>query len=89
MSRVRVAVVGAGSWGRNHVRTLAGMAEAELVAVCDVDERRLTQVQRQLPAVRVTARLAEALDGPEAVVVTLLMRATDDPRNERRLMRHM
>jgi predicted dehydrogenase len=45
------------------------MAEAELVTVCDVDERRLSQVQRQFPAVRVTARLVEALDGAEAVVV--------------------
>ena len=69
MSRVRVAVIGAGSWGRNHVRTLAGMADAELTAVCDVDERRLAQVQKQFPSVRVTARLSEALDGAEAVVV--------------------
>jgi len=69
MSRVRVAVIGAGSWGRNHVRTLAGMAEAELVAVCDVDERRLAQVQKQFSSVRVTARLADALEGAEAVVV--------------------
>jgi len=69
MSRVRVAVIGAGSWGRNHVRTLAGMAEAELAAVCDVDERRLGQVQKQFPSVKVTARLTEALDAAEAVVV--------------------
>jgi predicted dehydrogenase len=69
MSKVRVAVVGAGSWGRNHVRTLAGMAEAELTAVCDVDEKRLGQVQRQFPAVRVTPHLADALAGAEAVVV--------------------
>jgi predicted dehydrogenase len=69
MSRVRVAVIGAGSWGRNHVRALAGMAEAELVAVCDVDEHRLTQVQKQFSSVRVTTRLAEALEGAEAVVV--------------------
>jgi predicted dehydrogenase len=69
MSRVRVAVVGAGSWGRNHVRTLAGMAEAELVAVCDVDERRLGQVHRQFPSVQVTQRLEDVLGVVEAVVV--------------------
>ena len=40
MSRLKVAVVGAGAWGRNHVRTLAGMADVELVAVCDLDARR-------------------------------------------------
>jgi len=69
MSRVRVAVVGAGNWGRNHVRTLAGMAEAELTVVCDVDERRLGQVQRQFPSVRVTPRLEDALSLADAVVV--------------------
>jgi predicted dehydrogenase len=69
MTKVRVAVVGAGSWGRNHVRTVAGMAEAELAAVCDVDAKRLGQVRRQFPSVRVTPRLDEALDGADAVVV--------------------
>ena len=32
MNTVRIAVVGAGNWGRNHVRTLASMADVELVA---------------------------------------------------------
>src|SRR5207245_2300641 len=30
VKRLRVGVVGAGAWGRNHVRTVAGLAEAEL-----------------------------------------------------------
>ena len=69
MSRVRVAVIGAGSWGRNHVRTIAGLPEAELAAVCDVDAQRRAQVARQFPATRVTADVDEALAGADAVVV--------------------
>jgi predicted dehydrogenase len=42
--RLRVAVIGLGSMGANHARVLAAMAEAELVAVCDVNEARLGAV---------------------------------------------
>jgi predicted dehydrogenase len=69
MSRLRVAVIGAGSWGRNHVRTIASLQEAELAAVCDVDAQRRAQVSRQFPAVTVTADVDEALDRADAVVV--------------------
>jgi predicted dehydrogenase len=69
MSRLRIAVVGAGSWGRNHVRTLASLPEAELTAVCDTDEQRLAQVARQFPAVKATPSLDEALATAQAVVV--------------------
>ena len=42
---VRVAVVGAGEWGINHVRTFAQLREAHLVSVCDLDGSRLQQVR--------------------------------------------
>ncbi|MEM2424874.1 MAG: Gfo/Idh/MocA family oxidoreductase [Candidatus Bathyarchaeia archaeon] len=44
MDRVRVAVVGAGFWGRNHVRVLSEIPEVELVAVCDADGRRAEEI---------------------------------------------
>jgi predicted dehydrogenase len=69
MTRVRVAVIGAGSWGRNHVRTIAGLPEAELAAVCDLDPQRRAQVARQFPTVTVTADLEQALSAADAVVV--------------------
>jgi len=37
---VRVAVIGAGFWGRNHVRVLSDIEECEVVAVCDVNVER-------------------------------------------------
>jgi predicted dehydrogenase len=67
--RIRVAAVGAGNWGRNHVRNLAALPEAELVAVCDIDESRRALIQRQYPAVKVTSDSAEALDLAEAAVI--------------------
>jgi predicted dehydrogenase len=69
VKRVRVAAIGAGNWGRNHVRNLAALPEAELVAVCDTSEQRRAAVQRQYPAVLVTADYEKALELAEAAVI--------------------
>jgi predicted dehydrogenase len=69
MTRLKVAVVGTGAWGRNHVRTVAGLGDATLAAVCDLDETRLDQVRRQYPGALATTSLDEALATAEAVVV--------------------
>jgi len=41
---LRVAVIGAGFWGKNHIRVFHELPNAELVAVCDVDEERARSV---------------------------------------------
>ena len=40
MTRLKLGIIGAGAWGRNHVRTAAGLADGELAAVCDSDAKR-------------------------------------------------
>lgn len=42
--RIRVAVVGAGEFGRNHVRVYSQLPQAELVGVVDVDAERAARV---------------------------------------------
>lgn len=69
MKRLKVGVVGAGAWGRNHVRTVAGLAEAELAAVCDSDPKVRERVSRQYPAALVTGDVAALLDAVDAVIV--------------------
>ncbi len=69
MSRLKVGVIGAGAWGRNHVRTLAGLPGADLVAVCDASAAVREKMGRQFPAVRFTDDVAQLLDAVEAVVV--------------------
>jgi len=69
MKKTKVAVIGAGNWGRNHVRTLAALPEADLVAVCDADPGRRSAVERQYPAVFTTDEVAKALDKADAAVV--------------------
>jgi UDP-N-acetylglucosamine 3-dehydrogenase len=36
----KIAVVGAGFWGRNHLRILSELPEVELIAVCDLDRQK-------------------------------------------------
>ena len=69
MSRLRLGVVGAGAWGRNHVRTAAGLAEAELAAVCDIDARVRERLARQHPTVHITADVNDLLGRVDAVVI--------------------
>jgi predicted dehydrogenase len=69
MTRVRVGVIGAGAWGKNHVRTLATLPETELAAVCDLDAAVRERVARQHPGAFVTDSPAELLKRVEAVVI--------------------
>ncbi|HEY6853791.1 MAG TPA: Gfo/Idh/MocA family oxidoreductase, partial [Gemmatimonadales bacterium] len=61
MTRLRVGVIGAGAWGKNHVRTVGTLADAELAAVCDADPKTRERVARQYPKALVTADVAELL----------------------------
>jgi predicted dehydrogenase len=69
VTRLRIGVVGAGAWGRNHVRTVAGLADAELAAVCDSDGKVRERAAKQYPAALVTADLDALLERVDAVVI--------------------
>jgi len=44
MTKIRLAVIGTGSFGRNHVRVLKGMPDVDLVGICDVNVNRAAAV---------------------------------------------
>lgn len=69
LKRTKVAVLGAGNWGRNHIRTLASLPEAELAAICDLDSERRAQIAREFPGALIVSSPAEAIDVADAVVV--------------------
>jgi predicted dehydrogenase len=81
--RIRVAVVGAGDFGRQHARIYAGLEEAELVGVCDTDRGRAEAVARQFG----TAGLAD-LDAvaERAQAVSLAVPTADHARLGCRLL---
>ncbi len=71
-----VGVIGAGGWGKNHVRTFSLMSSVELRYVCDCSEATRARVAREHPAVEVLADAASIVGDStlRAVVV-----ATDAP----------
>ena len=44
----KIAVIGTGGWGKNHVRALSEMGH--LVAVCDVDAERAKEFASRVPS---------------------------------------
>jgi len=69
VSRLKVGVIGAGTWGKNHVRAVAGMPEVELIAVCDTDAKTRERIARQYPATRVTEDAGELIAAADAVII--------------------
>ncbi|MFQ6095633.1 MAG: Gfo/Idh/MocA family protein, partial [Candidatus Bathyarchaeia archaeon] len=47
MKSLKLAVVGTGFWGRNHVRVFNELPETEVVAVCDTDPERARAVAEE------------------------------------------
>lgn len=67
---VNIGVVGCGYWGPKHIRVCHEMSEAHLSAVCDLDEKKLQQVQMQYPGVKTTTRFDDFVkDDVDAVVI--------------------
>jgi predicted dehydrogenase len=59
---VRIGVVGYGYWGPNLVRNFAETTGAELVAVSDLDPKKLEIVKKRYPTVRTTTRFQDLLE---------------------------
>ncbi|MCG8558059.1 MAG: Gfo/Idh/MocA family oxidoreductase [Proteobacteria bacterium] len=72
--QVVLAVVGAGGWGRNHVRAFASLPQAQLRYVCDHSAAALQRVAREFPAIRPLDRFEQALADPDLGAVVI---ATD------------
>ena len=69
MSRLKLGVIGAGAWGRNHVRAAAALPDVALTAVCDTDPKVRERLAHQQPAAYVTGDVADLLGRVDAVVV--------------------
>lgn len=70
-SKVNVAVVGNGNWGRNHARNFQQLRMSNLYACCDLNEQVLAEARRNYPMVRTTRDFDEIIQDPnvDAVVI--------------------
>jgi predicted dehydrogenase len=74
---IRVAVVGAGAWGINHVRAMSRAKDAELVLVCDGSEAARARAAALAPGARLGQDLEEALAASDVDAVVLATPAKD------------
>lgn len=77
---IRVAVIGAGAWGINHVRVLAGEPRCALVGVADPDPRARERAAATAPGIACAADPGELLARPDVDAVVL---ATPAPTHAR------
>jgi predicted dehydrogenase len=76
-SPLRVGVLGAGSWGINHVRVLAAEPRCRVVAVAEPDLAKRPRIAELAPAARWTESAAEVLaDGDVDAIVIATPAAT-------------
>jgi predicted dehydrogenase len=68
---VRVGVLGAGSWGINHVRVLAAEPRCRVVAVAEPDEAKRALIAELAPAARWTASADAVLGAPDLDAVVI------------------
>ncbi|MDJ0711375.1 MAG: Gfo/Idh/MocA family oxidoreductase [Woeseiaceae bacterium] len=68
---IRVAVAGAGGWGKNLVRNYFQIADAELRYVCDLDEAKLAAAASQYPGIRTSKSFDDVLADPEVDAVVI------------------
>lgn len=69
---LKVAIVGAGAWGKNLVRTFYQLNDVELAYVCDANPERRDEVAGNYPGVKLAAKIEDVLADAsvDAVVVS-------------------
>jgi predicted dehydrogenase len=71
VSQVRIAIIGAGQWGRNLVRVAQDLAGSRLVAVCDSSPARLAACAWLSPRARLSSNANEVFDAPDVDAVLI------------------
>lgn len=66
---VRVGVIGAGSWGINHVRVLASEPACSLLVVAEQDQSKQAQIRDVAPNARCVRTVDELLPLVDAVII--------------------
>ena len=78
-ARLRIAVIGLGSMGSNHLRVLAGMEDVEVVGVADADSQRVAKAtaDQLFPGFPDVATLLAESD-PQAVTIVVPTQAHEE-----------
>jgi predicted dehydrogenase len=62
---VNIAVVGAGAWGKNHIRVFSEIPNVRLKYICDSDPQKLLSIQKAYPQSKLVEDLSPILEDSE------------------------
>jgi len=62
---IGIAVVGAGAWGKNHIRVFSEIPNVRLKYICDSDSSKLLSIQKAYPQTKTVENLKPILLDPE------------------------
>jgi predicted dehydrogenase len=68
---MRIAVIGSGHWGPNHIRNFSSLPDVQVVAAADLDEKRLAVVARIYPTLRTVRDYRELVWDPQIDAVVI------------------
>jgi predicted dehydrogenase len=71
MSNLRVAIVGCGYWGQNLLRNFCETEQAEVVTVCDYDNRLLARAKSRYPSIEISQSYTDVLNDPGVDAIVL------------------
>ncbi|MEK6609089.1 MAG: Gfo/Idh/MocA family oxidoreductase [Myxococcota bacterium] len=83
---IDVAIAGAGTWGRNHVRAFASLPGARLRAVCDSDSAALERAARFAPSARLLRNFDQLVRADDVSAVVLATPAARHAEQARALL---
>src|SRR4030042_1891684 len=62
---VDIAVIGAGAWGKNHIRVFSGLPKVRLNYICDSDPAKRTSIQKAYPQSAAIETIQPILQDPD------------------------
>jgi predicted dehydrogenase len=71
MSVIRIAVIGCGHWGPNHIRVFSQLRDSQVVACADLDATRLNAIREQQPQAKFFKDYHEMLRDAECDAVVI------------------
>lgn len=71
MSKKRIGIIGCGHWGPKHIRNFHNHSEAEVVRICDLNEKLLAENKKLYPGIETTKDSKEITqaDDIDAVII--------------------
>jgi len=74
---INVGVIGVGGWGKNLARNYYQIPDANLKYVCDLDEKKLQQMEKLYPGTQTTNNFIDLINDPELHAIVIATTAPE------------